>query len=263
MNENPLPPFTPEPGPTSTAVRVPLPASVPTVTYVILGLTIAVYILQFVSVALFGQAAQGIDWLEMYGARINVLIRAGQVWRFFTPALLHANPPHILFNMYALFAFGPTLERNFGRGRFLLLYVLSAFTGNVFSFFLMGDNGYSVGASTAIFGLVGAEGLFLYQNRRLFGDQVRKAINNIVFVVVINLFIGLVPGIDLWGHIGGLLGGLIFTWFAGPRWEVQGNYPTFHLADQRDVRDVLLGIFAVFIPFGLLALWGMIAPIVH
>ena len=262
MNENPLPPFRPETVPPTTAVRVPLPAAVPTVTYAILGLTIAVYILQFASVAIFGLSPQGIDWLELYGARINVLIRAGEVWRFFTPALLHASVPHILFNMYALFAFGPSLERNFGHKRFLLLYVLSAFTGNVFSFFLMGDSGYSVGASTAIFGLVGAEGLFLYQNRSLFGDQVRRAISNIVFVVIVNLVISLVPGVDLWGHIGGLLGGLIFTWFAGPRWEVKGIYPSFQLADQRDVRDVVLGILAVFIPFAFLAVGGMTAPIV-
>jgi rhomboid protease GluP len=263
MNENPVPPFSPEPGPTSTAVRVSLPVGVPTVTYTILGLTVAVYILQFLSVAILGKSPQGIDWLELYGARINILIRAGQVWRFFTPVLLHASVPHILFNMYALFSFGPTLERNFGHGRFFLLYILSAFTGNVFSFFLMGDNGYSVGASTAIFGLVGAEGLFLYQNRRMFGDQVRRAINNIVFVVVINLFIGLVPGIDLWGHIGGLLGGLIFTWFAGPLWEVQGIYPTFQLVDQREGRDLIIGLAAAVIPFGLLALWGMVAPVVR
>ncbi len=263
MNETPASPSAPRPvpvppaGTTSTGVRVPLPASAPTVTYTILGLTIGVYLLQLASVAMFGRPSPNIDWLELYGARINVLIRAGEIWRFFTPALLHASPPHILFNMYALFAFGPSLERNFGRGRFLLLYVLTAFTGNVLSFFLMGDNGYSIGASTAIFGLVGAEGLFLYQNRRLFGNQVRGAIGNIVFVVVINLFISLVPGVDLWGHIGGLLGGLIFTWFAGPRWEVQGIYPAFQLIDQREGRDIILGIAAAVIPFGLLALWGM------
>ena len=167
-----------------------------------------VYLLQLASVPLFGyaNAAAQMDWLEAYGARINDLIRAGELWRFLTPVLLHASIPHILFNMYALMIFGVGLERHFGHWRFLLLYVLGGFTGNVLSFLL--SSGYSVGASTAIFGLVGAEGIFLYQNRKLFGNQFGRAIGNVIFVVAVNLLLGLTPGIDNWGHVGGLLGGL-------------------------------------------------------
>ena len=134
--------------------------------------------------------------------------------------------------MYALVIFGPGLERNFGHWRFLTLYLLGGFSGNVLSFLL--SSGYSVGASTAIFGLVGAEGIFLYQNRQLFGNRFGRAIGNVIFVVAVNLVLGLTPGIDNWGHVGGLLGGLIFTWFAGPKWEVQGMMPAVHLADKRE-----------------------------
>jgi membrane associated rhomboid family serine protease len=70
----------------------------------------------------------------IYGARINEAILAGELWRFLTPALLHGSLPHIAFNMYALLSFGTSLERHFGHGRFFLLYVLGAFTGNVASF---------------------------------------------------------------------------------------------------------------------------------
>jgi rhomboid protease GluP len=240
-----------------------VPSSVPYVTYSIIGVTTAIYLLQVASVYFLGYANAGsqIDWLEAYGARINEFIRAGELWRFITPALLHASIPHILFNMYALIVFGAGLERNFGHWRFLTLYVLGAFTGNVLSFLL--SSGYSVGASTAIFGLVGAEGIFLFQNRKLFGNQFGRAIGNVVFVVAINLFLGLSPGIDNWGHVGGLLGGLIFSWFAGPRLEVEGMVPTLYLADKREPREILTGTAAVILIFGGLAIWGMIAPLTH
>jgi rhomboid protease GluP len=251
----------PGPGGTSSSVRLTLPTLIPYVTYTIIGLTVVIYVLQLLSVSIYGFAndASQLDWLELYGARINSFIRAGELWRLLTPVLLHASVPHILFNMYALIIFGPTLERYFGRWRFLILYVLAGFTGNVLSFLL--SSGYSVGASTAIFGLVGAEGIFLYQNRKLFGSQFGRAIGNVIFVVVVNLVLGLSPGIDNWGHIGGLLGGLIFTWFAGPRWEVEGIYPSMQLVDKREPREVATGVSVVLLIFGALAMVGIFFPI--
>ena len=69
--------------------------------------------------------------------------------------------------------------------------------------------------------------------------------------------IGLTPGIDNWGHVGGLLGGAIFAWFASPRWEVAGIFPDFHLHDAREFRDIVLGGGLVVILFGALAVWGL------
>lgn len=239
------------------AVRVALPTLVPMATYVILGFTVLVYLLQMASVAIFGYAVYQIDWLEVYGARFNQAIRMGEVWRFITPVFLHGSIPHVFFNMYALLSIGSFLERHFGHKRFVLLYFLGAFSGNVFSFLLTGEQGYSVGASTAVFGLVAAEVIFFYQNRKLFGGQARQAISNAVFIIAINLFIGLTPGIDNWGHVGGLLGGAMFAWFAGPRWEVTGISPDFHLEDQREFREIVLGTVAVIVIFGALAAWRM------
>lgn len=261
QRRQPIAPTPSQPAGTTSSVSVSLPKSVPTVTYAIVGVTVAIYLLQLASVYFAGYAntLSQLDWLEAYGAKINVLIRAGQIWRFLTPVLLHGSIPHIGFNMYALIIFGQGLERHFGHRRFLLLYVLGTFTGNVLSFLL--SSGYSVGASTAIFGLIGAEGVFLLQNRKLFGSQFKGAIGNIIFVVVVNLFIGLAPGIDDWGHVGGLLGGLIFAWFAGPRWEVEGMYPALHLTDKREPREVLTGAAVVILIFGALAMIGMLYPI--
>jgi rhomboid protease GluP len=229
-----------------------MPRSAPYVTYSIIGVTAFFYVLQLLSNFAFGR-----DLLVIYGARINEAILAGELWRFLTPALLHGSLPHIAFNMYALLSFGTGLERYFGHGRFFLLYVLGAFAGNVASFLF--SPGYSVGASTAIFGLLGAEAIFLIQNRKVFPGQFRSAIGNIVFIAAINLFIiGSLPGIDNWGHIGGLVGGLMFTTFAGPKWEVEGIYPSYYLADKRPFSSVIVGAATVVLIFGALAMWGMV-----
>ena len=228
------------------AVRLSLPESAPYVTYTIIAVTSLVYVLQLVTS----------DLPIVFLAKSNNLIRDGQLWRLLTPALVHGSLPHILFNMYALLSFGTGLERYFGHGRFFLLYVLGAFAGNVMSFLLTDAD--SVGASTAIFGIIGAEGVFLFQNRKLFAGQFRNAIGNVIFVVVVNLFIGLAPTIDNWGHIGGLLGGLIFTSFAGPLWEIEGISPAYRLEDRREFSGVLIGAVTVLFIFGGLAFWGLV-----
>ena len=260
MNEYPPTSDSPQPPQPTQSVRVPMPQSAPYVTYSIIGITVTFYILQLASVSAFGYAPTNarLDWLEYYGARSNEAILAGELWRFLTPALLHGSVPHIAFNMYALLSFGTGLERYFGHGRFLLLYVLGAFAGNVASF-LFPSGPYSVGASTAIFGLLGAEAVFLIQNRKVFPGQFRSAIGNIIFIAAINLFvIGNLPGIDNAGHIGGLIGGLMFASFAGPVWEVEGIYPAYHLVDRRSFRDVMIGAALVILIFGALAMWGMV-----
>jgi rhomboid protease GluP len=257
MNEAPDPQLNDQPPPQQIQVQIALPSIAPKATYAILGFTVFVYLMQLLSVAVIGYAVYDVGWLELYGARINFYIRAGELWRFITPVFLHGSPAHIFFNMYALISIGSFVERQFGRGRFLLLYFLGAFSGNVFSFLLGSENGIAIGASTAIFGLIAAQAVFFYQNRELFGSQARKALGNTAFIIIINLAIGLSPGIDNWGHIGGLLGGAIFAWFASPRWEVTGSSPMLQLQDQRETRDVINGAGLVLILFGLLAAWGM------
>ena len=228
------------------SVHVSAPESAPYVTYTIIAITSLVYVLQLISS----------DLPIAFLAKDNDLIRRGEYWRLLTPALVHGSLPHILFNMYALLSFGTSLERHFGHGRFFLLYVLGAFAGNVMSFLLTRAD--SVGASTAIFALIGAEGVFLIQNRKLFAGQFRSAIGNVIFVVAVNLFLGLAPTIDNWGHIGGLLGGLIFASFAGPVWEIEGISPMYHLEDRREIGAVLIGLVTVLFIFGGLAFWGLV-----
>lgn len=247
----------PEPLPTRQPAYVRMPSLPPTATYIIIGFTVFVYLLQLLGSAFLGDSSYGIDWVTLFGARISEAIYEGQLWRLITPVFLHGSFAHIFFNMYALFSVGTLLERHFGHGRFLLLYFLGAFAGNVMSFLF--TQGYSVGASTAVFGLIAAEAIFFYQNRELFGSHARQAISNAVFIIVINLFLGLAPNIDTWGHIGGLLGGAIFAWFAGPKWMAVGIPPEFSLHDERESREVLNGAVLVLLIFGGLAVWRLIS----
>ncbi len=193
----------------------PRPRWQPRVTLVILGITIAVYLLQ-----LLGQSLTGVDYAEALGVKANDLIIQGQLWRLITPVLLHGSILHIGFNMYALYIIGPGLERYYGRWRYLALYLLGGFAGNVLSFLISPEN--SLGASTAIFGLLGAEGVFLYQNREIFGKSAQRLLMNVIMIAGVNLLIGLAPGagIDNWGHVGGLIGGTLFAFLAGPRFRV-------------------------------------------
>jgi rhomboid protease GluP len=210
----------------------------PLVTYSILGITLSVFLLQLVS-----QYSLGGDLPASLGMKVNSRIIQGEYWRLLTPMLLHGSILHVAFNMYALYIFGPGLERQFGRQRYLLLYLLSGFAGNVISFAFSPAN--SLGSSTAVFGLIGAQGVFLYINRDVYAGMARAALGQIVMIAAINLMIGMSPGIDNWGHIGGLVGGSVFTFLAGPLLSIQGYPPYVTVHDSRDKRTVLISALGV------------------
>ena len=245
MNQN-YPSQYPPASATPRQVQVSMPQGKPLVTYTLLGLSVAIFALQWAT-----QTYLGVDYPAALGLKDNALIIQGQLWRLFTPMFLHGGIVHIALNMYALLAFGPQLERFYGHGRYLALYLVSGFAGNVASFqFSLAP---SLGASTAIFGLLGAEAVFLYRNRKLFGGA-QRALTNLIVIAVINLAYGFAsPGIDYWGHIGGLLGGLLFAWFGGPVLEVSGYYPQLELSDTRQTSTVILAGLGVVLLFALLA----------
>lgn len=240
--------------PDQTPVNIPprteplrLPGDPPVVVYGLLAVTILVFILQNVSQFLMN----GLDLPALYGMKDNGLILRGQLWRFITPMFLHGSILHIAFNMYALTIFGRGLERHYGHWRFAALYFVSGFAGNVMSFLF--SPAPSLGSSTAIFGLLAAEGVFLYQNREIFGAGAQRALGNIITIGVINLIIGLSPGIDNWGHIGGALGGVLYAFSAGPVLQIHGITPFLTLSDERDGGDAWRTLIAVGALFALLA----------
>ena len=220
----------------------------PLITYSILGLMVLFYVVQMVV-----ERVYGFDMLFVLLGKINPAILAGEFWRFLTPALLHSSLIHLLFNMYALSILGRQIEPFYGKGRFILLYIIGAFGGNVLSFVLSGFN--SLGASTAIFGLLAAEGVFIWQNRQVFGKQSQGILMNLAFVLVLNLFIGISPGsnTDNWGHLGGLLAGFFFAYMAGPLLVFRRTDAGTRLEDNRPRRQVWLAAVMVLVAFGVIA----------
>jgi membrane associated rhomboid family serine protease len=126
----------------------------------------------------------------------------GEYWRLITAAFLHGGFLHLALNMYALFLFGPPLEAALGRVRFLALYVLSALGGSAMSYAFSAPNQPSLGASGAVFGLLGA---FFIVNRRLGRDT-----SGLLVLVAINFAFGFIaPNIDWRAHLGGLITGAL------------------------------------------------------
>lgn len=222
----------------------------PYVSYTILGFTIFVFAVQMLTQYLYQ-----VDLPAMFGMKINDAIKAGEYWRLITPAFLHGNLIHIFFNMYAVVVLGMDLEKRFGNFRYALLYFAGAYGGNVLSFVLSNNN--SLGASTSIFGLLGAELVFFYQNRKIFGQNARKAIQQVITIAAINFLFGLQGGIDNWGHLGGFLGGLLFTGIGGPILSFEGSYPVLDVIDERPVQQVIAAFLMVIFVFSILVFMNL------
>jgi rhomboid protease GluP len=141
--------------------------------------------------------------LKRMGANIGADVRAGEVYRLFASAFLHADAIHLLFNMVALWSFGPFLELLLGRRRYLVLYAAAAMGGALAST-LFGGNRSSVGASGAIWGLMAAGIMLSLRPKgllppRLVAEMKRSA----AAPLMLNLIYSLSPGIDMLAHVGG------------------------------------------------------------
>ncbi|MBI4464081.1 MAG: rhomboid family intramembrane serine protease, partial [Acidobacteria bacterium] len=147
--------------------------------------------------------------LVRFGAKYGPLIALGEWWRFLTPVFLHGNLLHFAFNTWVLFDLGPAVESLYGSQKFLVLYILAGVFGFVVSFF-WNPLSVSIGASGALFGLIGAMIAYGYRNRRTVGDSVRNMY--VRWAVYVLLFGLLVRGVDNAAHIGGLVSGLAFGW---------------------------------------------------
>jgi len=223
------------------------------VTYGLIGATLFVFLAQMLS-----QSVLGFDLVTVLGAKDNVAIATGQVWRFITPVFIHGGYFHLFINLYSLNAIGPTVERFFGPWRTLVLYLLSGTAGVLLS--LSFSSYRSVGASGAIFGLLGSLGAFLYANRSTFGRAGAIQLRQIVLVALFNLGLGLSPGIDNWGHLGGLIFGAGLTWFTGPNFAIvrDGTAGRFILVDQQPWRRVWPRVLLSAVVVASLALFALL-----
>lgn len=146
-----------------------------------------------------------------YGANYRDYVKAGDWYRLFSCIFVHASIIHLVFNMYALKILGFQLESYLGKFKFLLVFLISGLVGSLFSSVL--STAVSVGASGAIFGLLGSYLYFAYHYRLVLGNTLK---NDVIPIIIINFLIGFfVPGIDIWAHVGGLVGGLFTTMALG------------------------------------------------
>ena len=170
----------------------------PIVTYILMGICIIAFLITIVS-------PDGNAILNM-GANVYSKVREGEIWRIVTCMFLHLGITHIVLNMYSLYIVGSKIEDFFGKKKYLLIYFLSGLSGSLLSIGLRHDIA-SVGASGAIFGLFGALIYFGYSYRGYIGSIIRS---QIVPIVIYNLALSfIIPGIDVLGHIGGLIGGVL------------------------------------------------------
>jgi len=134
----------------------------------------------------------------------------GEWYRIFTSAFLHLGVIHLLFNMYALYLFGPLVERMYGHVEFAVVYLLAAAGGSVLTILVQPVPG-AAGASGAIFGLFGLVFVVARRHKIVARGEARALMSQVGGLLVFNLvFTFLVPGISWTGHIGGLLvGGLL------------------------------------------------------
>ena len=166
------------------------------VTYVLMALCTLIYILQIFFPS-----------LTACGAVNGTLVRNGQAYRLITSMFMHGSIWHLLCNMYSLYVIGCATENYFGKKKFLLIYLVSGIIGSMFSCIF--NTGWSLGASGAIFGLMGALCYFGYYYRLYMG---KALYNEIIPVIILNLALSIiVSNIDFYAHIGGLIGGVFIT----------------------------------------------------
>ena len=180
----------------------------PIITYILILINIFMYILPI----LYSKDQTILGQFCIYGD----YVRRGEYYRLLTGTFLHANIIHLLCNMYALYILGSQLESFIGKVKFLIIYLFSALTGSLLSLIFL-NNGISIGASGAVFGLAGALIYFGLHYRVYLGSVVKT---NLIPIIVLNLCLGfMVKGIDNWAHIGGLIGGILCNMALGVKYK--------------------------------------------
>jgi membrane associated rhomboid family serine protease len=175
----------------------------PVVTYIIIGICVALQLGEILSGAGAASGSLGASSLITKGALDGPDVANGEVYRLVTSGFLHAGFFHLALNMFVLYILGNMLEPGIGRLRFLLIYVVSLLSG-AFGALVASPNNLTVGASGAIFGLMGAA-VVVMRNRGIDPMQ-----SGLPLWIGINLVFSLaIPGISIGGHIGGLIGGTL------------------------------------------------------
>lgn len=179
----------------------------PIITKILLCINVIVYILSVI---------YGDRIVVNIGANYGPFVRNGEIYRLLTAAFIHVDFIHLFVNCYSLYVIGPQIENFFGKWKYLIIYLVSSISGNLLSIMFNG-NVASIGASGAIFGLLGALLYFGY-HYRVYLDGVIKS--QIIPIIILNLLIGFMStNIDNAAHIGGLVGGVLISIAVGVKYK--------------------------------------------
>ncbi|ANZ58242.1 rhomboid family intramembrane serine protease [Fructilactobacillus lindneri] len=179
----------------------------PIVTWILL----LVMIINFILMTFSGGSTNPSVLLE-FGAESNILIQQGEWWRLITPIFVHIGYQHLIIDGISIYFVGKILENIFGHIRYFIIFMVSGFCGNLMSFAF--ENSLSAGSSTSLFGLFGS---FLMLACVMKDNEfITQTAKTFLLLIIINLIFDLfAPGINIYGHIGGLIGGFMISFVVG------------------------------------------------
>ncbi len=210
-----------------------------------------------VAVSICQLAVDGFDSI-LFGGNISVLLAGfvkpafsgGEYWRILTGAALHGGLIHLAFNCYALYVLGKLIEILSNRAHLAIIFLLSAISGGVLSFIFL-PNDVSVGASGGIVGFLGYLTVYGFLRRKLLSNAfLKNMLFNVGFIAVTGVFI--LPNIDNFGHLGGLIVGAIYGFIQIPRDLQQDPRETGEI--MKLIGIAALGTFVVVSIFSMLVL---------
>ena len=171
------------------------------VTLSLIAVNVAVFVLTAVLAGLAGASPLSNESSQFFFdlTQIPYAVDEGDWWRPLTAAFLHYGLVHLGLNMLSLLVFGSELERELGRVRYLTVYLVAVLGGAAAIQLFGADFTAVAGASTAIYGLLGAFGVVLVQRK--------QELRGLLTLLAINVVISFLPGVSLIGHLGGLVGG--------------------------------------------------------
>ncbi len=195
----------------SERIIINMPQVRPILTYVLIAINIIIFVMGEASISLNEQLFRA-GWSSPM-----LVFGDGEYYRLFTSMFLHAGAAHLFFNMYALYILGMQTEQMYGRWRYMVIYFLGGVTGSILSASFGEPTIPSVGASGAVFALLGTQILYFYRNQATLGAYGRGALRQYLILLGINLVIGFsIARIDNLGHIGGLIGGAVLGGLLAP-----------------------------------------------
>ena len=189
----------------------------PIMTYIFMAICLFMYIL--CSISSFGFITLDANVLYKYGALVNLdnMNSNLDLYRLITSIFLHGGLIHLACNMYSLYVIGPQLESFFGKIKYTIIFIGSGIIGNLLSMAFLQNSFVSVGASGAIFGLLGAILYFGYHYRVYLSGVIKS---QIIPLIILNLAIGfMATSINNLAHIGGLIGGVLVSMAVGVKYK--------------------------------------------